>query len=164
MAHAAEAAGQAIPLPVIRPIARRVADRLLQRTAFETSGIHEGVPRLHLDSPVALRSKVLLLMLTVQSPEPLVLVIPEGSLFGCAQASGNPDQDSALKLVVQSWLHLMGVQDEPEHIEESVADTGYTLFSATMAGVPQSPRHGGALFAAAVSVHPQVRLGDSFSP
>ena len=132
--------GQAIPLPVIRPIARWVAGRLLQHTAFGTSGIHNEVLRLHLDSPVALRSKVLLLMLTVQlmSPEPLVLVMPEGSLFGCAQASGNPNRDPTLKpvTVVHNWLHLMGVQDEPEHVEESVADTGYTLFSATVAGVP----------------------------
>ena len=54
VAHAAEAAGQAIPLPVIRPIARWVADRLLQHTAFETSGVHSQVPRLHLDSPAQL--------------------------------------------------------------------------------------------------------------
>ena len=117
-----------------------MAGRLLQHTAFGTSGIHNEVLRLHLDSPVALRSKVLLLMLTVQlmSPEPLVLVMPEGSLFGCAQASGNPNRDPTLKpvTVVHNWLHLMGVQDEPEHVEESVADTGYTLFSATVAGVP----------------------------
>ena len=134
MPHAAEAAGQATPLPVIRPVARWVAGRLLQHTAFETSGVHAQVPRLHLDSPVALRSKVLLLMLTVQSPEPLVLVIPEGSLFGCAQAPGNPNRDSTLKPVVQRWLRLMGVLDEPEHIEGSVADTGHTLFAATVAG------------------------------
>ena len=74
--------------------------------------------------------------LTVKSPEPLVLVIPEGSLFGCAQAPGNPNRDSTLKPVVQRWLRLMGVQDEPEHIEESVADTGHTLFAATVAGAP----------------------------
>ena len=63
VAHAAEAAGQAIPLLMIRPAACWVASRMLQHTAFEGSGVHSEVPRLHLDSPVARRSKVPLLML-----------------------------------------------------------------------------------------------------
>ena len=119
IAHAAEAAGQAIPLPVIRPVARWVADRLRQHADFESSCIHSGIPRLHLDSPVAQRSKALLLILAVhvQSSEPLVLVMPAGSLFGCAQVAGNPNRDATLKPVVQKWLRLMGVQDEPEHIK-----------------------------------------------
>ena len=135
-ASAAEAAGQSIPPPMVRPVALWVKQRMLMMAAHLGEELQPRVPRMHPFSPKMMRTDTLQLMLLCATATPMVLVFPSGAIIGDSLRNSETDRDKQMRPRVNAWLRLLGCDDDAEMVVESTQQPRWVLFMAVLEGQP----------------------------